>query len=63
MAGSRRSTHHGGMQIVVKMLLGKTITIEVDSSDTIDIVKAKIQEKERLVVDSLVLRLFLIHAG
>ena len=51
------------MQIVVKMLSGKTITIEVDSTNTIDIVKAKIQEKERLVVDSLVLRFFLIHAS
>ena len=34
------------MQIFVKTLTGKTITLDVESSDTIDKVKAKIQEKE-----------------
>ena len=33
----------GGMQIFVKTLTGKTITLEVEPSDTIENVKAKIQ--------------------
>ncbi|WOG98756.1 hypothetical protein DCAR_0418101 [Daucus carota subsp. sativus] len=36
----------GYQQIFVKTLTGKMITLEVKSSDTIDIVKAKIQDKE-----------------
>ena len=35
-----------GMQIFVKTLTGKTITLDVDSSDTIENVKQKIQDKE-----------------
>jgi len=35
----------GGMQIFVKTLTGKTITLEVEPSDTIENVKAKIQDK------------------
>jgi ubiquitin len=34
------------MQIFIKTLTGKTITIEVDPADSIDDVKKKIQEKE-----------------
>jgi len=34
------------MQIFVKTLTGKTITLDVESSDTITSVKAKIQDKE-----------------
>ena len=34
------------MQIFVKTLTGKTITLEVEGSDSIENVKAKIQDKE-----------------
>ena len=34
------------MQIFVKTLTGKTITLEVEPTETIDDVKSKIQDKE-----------------
>ena len=48
------------MQIFVKTLTGKTITLEVEPSDTIENVKAKIQVDLLLTYKFLVTRYFTI---
>jgi ubiquitin len=34
------------MQIFVKTLMGKTITLDVEASDSVEAIKSKIQDKE-----------------
>ncbi len=43
--------YRGGIQVFVKTLVGKTISIEVDADETVESLKMKIQKKEGIPPD------------
>ncbi len=47
--------HRGTVQIFVKTLTGKTITLEVEASDSVENVKQKIQKREGEMIPSCLL--------